>query len=118
MQLATYDVFKTMLIERAWADNVVTHTVSSLAAGFVACTVSSPADVIKSRVMSQPLHSDGTPKYYKGTLDCLTKSIKADGVFSLWKGFWPNHLRLGPNVVLLFVSFEQFSNLARWAKFI
>jgi len=117
-ELATYDSFKTGLIEKGWGDSIVTHTAASLAAGFVATLACSPADVIKSRIMSQPTDSNGIGKYYRGSLHCFTSTIQKDGFFSLWKGFWPNYLRLGPNVVLLFVSFEQFNNLAKFTGFI
>lgn len=39
------------------------------------------AQVIKSRLQSAP---DGT---YSGFTDCIRKTIKADGVGALWKGF-------------------------------
>ena len=34
---------------------------------------SSPFDVVKSRVMGQPLHPDGTGKLYSGMVDCFIK---------------------------------------------
>ena len=36
--------------------------------------VSSPFDVVKSRVMGQPLNPDGTGKLYGGMVDCFAKS--------------------------------------------
>ena len=117
-ELASYDIFKSALLERDWEDGVKAHIVASLGAGFVATLASSPADVIKSRVMSQPVDENGVGKYYRGTMHCLTSTIKHDGFFSLWKGFWPNYGRLAPNVVLLFVSFEQFKRLAKHTGFI
>ena len=39
--------------------------------------------------------------------DCFRKSVAAEGVLSLWKGFWPNFSRIGPRVVIIFVIMEQ-----------
>ena len=58
-----------------------------LMAGFMATTASSPCDVIKSRVMNQPVCPEtGTGMRYASTLDCLRQSVRSEGVTSLWKG--------------------------------
>lgn len=41
---------------------------------------------------------DGT-KEYKGAIDVLVKVCRHEGVFALWKGFWPYYFRLGPHTV-------------------
>lgn len=68
---------------------------------------SSPFDVVKSRIMQQPSGPDGKGLYFKGMTDCFIKSIKTEGVISLWRGFWPNYARLGPRIVIVFVVQEQ-----------
>ena len=55
---------------------------------------SSPFDVVKSRVMGQPLNPDGTGKLYGGMVDCFVKSSQAEGFMSLYNGFWPNFGRV------------------------
>lgn len=40
---------------------------------------------------------------YKGTLDGLMQTWRNEGFFALYKGFWPNWLRLGPwNIIVSF----------------
>lgn len=34
--------------------------------------------------------ASGRGLLYSSTIDCLRKSVKAEGALSLWKGFWPN----------------------------
>lgn len=52
-QLASYDGFKRQLLQRTpLEDNLSTHFSASFLAGFVATTICSPVDVIKTRVMS------------------------------------------------------------------
>ena len=41
--------------------------------------------------------------------DVLTKVIRKEGFFSLWKGFTPYYARLGPHTVLTFIFLEQMN---------
>jgi dicarboxylate transporter 10 len=61
-QLASYDSFKSMLLRHtSLTDNLTTHFSASIMAGFVATTICSPVDVIKTRVMSAT-ESEGLAK--------------------------------------------------------
>lgn len=51
---------------------------------------------------------DGKPEY-KGAVDVLGKVIRNEGFFSLWKGFTPYYMRLGPHTVLTFIFLEQMN---------
>ena len=57
-----------------------------------------PPDVLKSRLQSAPT---GT---YSGIMDCARKTIAADGVKALWKGFGPAMARAFPANAATFVS--------------
>jgi hypothetical protein len=61
------------------------HLSAALAAGFAATVASSPFDVIKSRIMNQPVDAGGQGILYKGLLDCAAKSVRAEGLLSLYK---------------------------------
>lgn len=52
----------------------------------------------------------GVPEY-TGVLDVLVKTVKAEGVLSLWRGFMPYFLRLGPHTVISLTVLEQFTAL-------
>jgi len=41
--------------------------------------------------------------------DVLSKVIRNEGFFSLWKGFTPYYFRLGPHTVLTFIFLEQMN---------
>lgn len=90
--MSSYDEIKTQLIKA----NVIQDKTASgvfvcaVASGFFCAVFSSPFDVVKSRVMGQPVGPDGQGKLYKGMLDCFAKSARNEGVMSLWKGFFPN----------------------------
>jgi len=100
-QLASYDTFKTTLIrDFEWEDAAPTHIVSSVVAGLITTTASSPVDVIKSRFMND----QGA---YKNVLDCFVKTVKHDGVFALWKGWTPNYIRIGTHCLITLPLVEQ-----------
>ena len=81
--------------------------VTAFISGFVSTVVSSPFDVVKSRVMGQPLNPDGTGKLFGGMIDCFFKSASSEGPMSLYNGFWPNFGRVVPRVLIVFMVMEQ-----------
>ncbi|KAF5747590.1 UNCOUPLING family protein [Tripterygium wilfordii] len=106
-ELASYDQIKqTILKIPGFTDNVVTHLLSGLGAGFVAVCVGSPVDVVKSRMM-------GDSSAYKSTLDCFIKTLKNDGPLAFYKGFLPNFARLGSWNVIMFLTLEQAKKFVR-----
>merc|ERR1719323_1909788 len=58
--LTTYDQTKTSLVSSGWSrDSVITHGCS----GVAAASLGTPADVIKARVMNQPVDMGGQGQY-------------------------------------------------------
>lgn len=83
-QLASYDSFKRLLLSfesLGMKDDLTTHFSASLLAGFVATTVCSPVDVVKTRVMS------ATGR--KGLVTLLTDIYAKEGVSWCFKGWLP-----------------------------
>ena len=81
----------------------------SFISSFFAASASVPADVMKSRMQNMPM-VDGKPMY-NGIVDCLTKTIKAEGVLALWKGFMPAFIKLTPHTVISFVILEKLTSI-------
>lgn len=106
-ELASYDQVKQTLLKLpGFSDNVWTHLLSGLGAGFFAVCVGSPVDVVKSRMM-------GNSQAYKNTLDCFVKTLKYDGPLAFYKGFIPNFGRLGSWNVIMFLTLEQVKKTIR-----
>ena len=111
-QLASYDQAKEMILERGvLSEGIGTHVAASFAAGFVAAVASNPIDVIKTRVMSMKMEAGAAAPPYSGALDCAVKTVKAEGLMALYKGFIPTISRQGPFTVVLFVTLEQVRKL-------
>ena len=88
------------------------HFVSSMVAGVVAAAVTSPVDLVKSRVMSQPIDAAGRGVLYDGTLDCFAKVVRTEGWLALFKGFHTQWLRIGPHTTISLMIYEQSRRLA------
>lgn len=107
-ELGSYDEFKLLFLRRGWMqEGVPLHFVTGLLSGFVATLCSSPFDVVKSRLMTQPFDSAGVGLKYRGMLDCFVQSFRHEGLRFGFKGFWPNYANKGPSVLLLFLFYEQ-----------
>jgi len=66
-----------------------------------------PLDIAKTRIQNMKM-IDGKPEY-RGAGDVIINVIRKEGVFSLWKGFSPTYLRIGPHTVLTFIFLEQMN---------
>lgn len=108
-QLASYDTCKGLLIAHTpMGDTVSTHFLSSFLAGFVATTVCSPVDVVKSRVMS----ASGK----QGLVSLLGDIYAKEGVSWMFKGWVPSFLRLGPQTICTFMFLEAHRKAYRRFK--
>lgn len=107
-QLAVYSQAKQNLISmNLMREGTPSHFVASLISGFVSTVVSIPIDITKTRLQNMKNNE------YKGTVDVLLKVVKNEGFFSLWKGFTPYFLRLGPHTIITFLIMEQLNSLAK-----
>lgn len=114
-QLATYDQAKESIIRTGLVgDNMISYTLASGVSAIVATTVSIPLDSAKTRVQNMRV-VNGVAEY-SGMLDALRKTVAKDGVLSLWRGFTPYFLRLGPHTMLTFLCLEKLKSMYYHSK--
>jgi len=107
-EIASYDEIKCAFLRHGFfVEGISLHFATAMMSGFCATLASSPFDVVRSRLMSQPVNESGVGRWYQGSIDCVRKSIELEGVRFGWRGFWPNYMCKGPTVVLLFLLYEQ-----------
>jgi len=110
-ELATYDQSKEFLLKANLGDNLATQTIAGIMSGIFAALFSTPADVVKTRMMSQYMSST-SEKLYSSSFDCLRKTINAEGLFGLYKGFFPTWARLGPWQLTFWIVYEQLRSVS------
>jgi len=120
VQLPVYDKAKTVLL-RWLTDGPANHLASSVAAGLAAAAASCPVDVVRTRLMGQRRLKQldqhqvggGQHAFYRGSLHCLTATLRTEGFSALYKGFVPSFVRMGPWNVIFFLVYEQLMRLRR-----
>jgi solute carrier family 25 uncoupling protein 27 len=75
--------------------------------------MSTPADVVKSRLMNQ----DPCRPTYRGMAHCFTATLRAEGWRGLYAGFLPTWARLGPWQLVFWTSYEGLRKAGGMAGF-
>ena len=110
-QISSYDHTKHLVLNAGLMDEgPLLHIASSIVAGCVTNIVASPVDIVRTRIMTQK-NEKGAVLMYKGTADCILKTVKSEGIFGLYKGFVPNWTRTGLHTITIFFVFEQLRRL-------
>jgi len=107
-ELVAYDSSKNWL-RRYMPDQMPLHILSSIYSGFWATFCSTPADVLKSRLMAAGGNISMT--------SCFADTVRKEGVMAMWKGFLPNWIRLAPWQLIFWVSYEFFRKTAGIGQF-
>ncbi|RDW94678.1 putative oxaloacetate carrier [Coleophoma crateriformis] len=108
VQLPTYFFAKRRLVKHlGMEEGPALHLMSSTASGFVVCCVMHPPDTIMSRMYNQ------NGNLYKGVFDCLSKTVKTEGILAIYKGFLPHLARILPHTILTLSLAEQTNKLMR-----
>lgn len=103
-ELASYDQFKQMCLGMGMSEGFPMHFLCAFGAGFVACIVGSPVDVLKTRIMNR---QPGSTQSVPGLIGSM---IAKEGPLAFYKGFTANFMRLGSWNVVMFVSLEKIKN--------
>lgn len=135
VQLPVYDFSKQFFITNKFLnDGATNHLFSSFLAGLCACSVSSPVDVIRTRMMIQrnfvvcrdikktkllfgvseaekEISKPQTRKIYTSSFQCALMTVRTEGPMALYKGFVPAFLRMGPWNIIFFLVYEQLKRL-------
>lgn len=102
-ELGTYDEAKSHLVP-VLGDGFFAHVAASGIAGFSSACVSTPADVVKTRLMNA---AGEDVKQYRGMLHGFSQILMQEGVTALYKGFLPICIRKLLWCSAFFVSYEK-----------
>jgi len=109
--LACYDVSKQWILNSTnLEDSLCCYILASGVAGFAAAFLSTPADVIKTRMMNQRRDLKGRGMFYTSSIDCFCKTLNKEGVRGLYKGFVPTWCRIAPWNMLFWITNEYVRN--------
>lgn len=107
-QLVTYGSSKRLVaslpLPKGYGLSVLLATCAS-AAAYV--TAAAPADVVRTRCMMVGSDGDEEENCYASALDCLTRSVREEGLFVLFRGWGASFARLLPVLLLVFPLLEK-----------
>lgn len=107
-EIVSYGTAKKTLIENLlFEDGIPVHLASGLSAGFVATVLGSPADVLGTKAMQKHGRYAGLT-----AVQIAIGMAKDEGLFSFYKGFWPNFCRIGSFNIAMWFFYEQIKGSA------
>lgn len=122
LNFCVYETLKDAVLRyRGWSDErdlaVTTRLACGALAGTTGQTIAFPLDVVRRRMQmsgwagAAALHgadaSHAQAVAYKGMTDCFSRTVREEGVRALFKGLWPNYIKVVPSIAIAFVSYEQ-----------
>jgi hypothetical protein len=82
--------------------------ISGAGTGFVVSWVLTPTELVKCRLQVPPPRDAPAHLHYSGPIDCLTKSIRHEGLRVLYRGHAGTLLREVPGTMFWFAAYEMF----------
>mmetsp|Transcript_6102 Transcript_6102/g.9157 ORF Transcript_6102/g.9157 Transcript_6102/m.9157 type:complete len:301 (-) Transcript_6102:20-922(-) len=108
-ELTIYDASKRKIRELGFfPEGSLVHASASFSAGFGAALVSTPIDLAKNRLMTSGLNG---VKCYTGMSDVFQQMLKENGIMSLYRGFIPTWMRIGPWAIVMFMTYEKLIDI-------
>lgn len=106
VRLGSYNAMRTMLVERkadpkAPLSAAETFAIGSVA-GIITVYTTMPIDTLKTRMQSVDARTE-----YKNSIDCLVKTVRNEGVKTLWKGSTARLGRLILSGGIVFTIYEK-----------
>ena len=107
-QVGSYDHIKQWLrgcgVPALAQDGLPLHAACSVSAGLVASLATTPIDFVKTRLMAGQ-------RGYSSAWACVAQAVREEGALTLYRGFLPTFMRVGPHTVITFVVFERLRGL-------
>ena len=129
VQFASYEALKSLLEKNREHGQQQSPVASMIIGGLskiLASTITYPYQVIKSRIQQRDLLPSSSSSSsssssvssliinkndeiirYNGTIDCIIKTWKNEGIRGFFRGVVPNALKVAPSAALTFVVYEE-----------
>ncbi|KAI0030766.1 mitochondrial carrier [Vararia minispora EC-137] len=74
-------------------------------AGSISQTLTYPFDVLRRKMQVTGIQ-DGSMVKYNGALDAMRQILRTEGVAGMYRGLWPNLLKVAPSIATSFYTYE------------
>ncbi|GAQ82434.1 mitochondrial substrate carrier family protein [Klebsormidium nitens] len=109
VHFATYEAVKRMLGQSAGEDRLLTHVIAGGAAGALASGVTTPLDVVKTRLQTQGV----TCRQYKSSnvFKTMKLIVREEGPRALWRGWRPRIMFHTPAAAICWSTYEAMKGV-------
>lgn len=97
------EVKETLNRWRGTKDVLSTRLTAAAVAGFLSSFLSLPFDNAKTKIQKMTKLPDGTYPY-KNVFDCISKTLRSEGLPKLWVGYPTYYFRIAPHVMLTLMA--------------
>ncbi|KAK7472496.1 hypothetical protein VKT23_000611 [Stygiomarasmius scandens] len=105
INFASYELFRGMIYEEG-KTSVARKLLCGALAGSLSQTLTYPFDVLRRKMQVTGMKSSVLDTKYTGAIDALLGIIRTEGVQGLYRGLWPNLLKVAPSIATSFFTYE------------
>ncbi|KAG7091071.1 hypothetical protein E1B28_010128 [Marasmius oreades] len=105
INFAAYEVLRGVLTPPG-KNSVARKLLCGALAGSISQTLTYPFDVLRRKMQVAGMKSSGLGIKYTGAIDALVGTLRNEGVTGLYRGLWPNLLKVAPSIATSFFTYE------------
>ncbi|KAF9227460.1 mitochondrial carrier [Gyrodon lividus] len=105
INFAAYEALRG-IITPPGKSSVTRKLICGALAGSISQTLTFPFDVLRRKMQVAGMASGGMGYKYNGAIDALTTIIHTEGLQGLYRGLWPNLIKVAPSIATSFFTYE------------
>ncbi|KAG1742921.1 mitochondrial carrier domain-containing protein [Suillus lakei] len=110
INFATYEALRGVVTPPG-KNNAVRKLACGALAGSISQTLTYPFDVLRRKMQVTGMAHGGLGYHYNGAFDALGSIIRTEGLRGLYRGLWPNLLKVAPSIATSFFTYELVKEL-------
>ena len=113
INFAAYELLRGIVTPPEVNDYMVLRKLSCGAmAGACSQTLTYPFDVLRRKMQVTGMASGVLGRKYNGALEALGAIVRQEGIAGLYRGLWPNLLKVAPSIATSFFTYELVKEIA------
>ncbi|KAG1735101.1 mitochondrial carrier domain-containing protein [Suillus paluster] len=105
INFATYEALRGVITPPG-KNSIVRKLACGALAGSISQTLTYPFDVLRRKMQVTGMAHGGLGYHYNGAFDALGSIVRTEGVRGLYRGLWPNLLKVAPSIATSFFTYE------------
>jgi len=110
LNFATYELLRG-IITPPGKTSIPRKLLCGALAGSISQTLTYPFDVLRRKMQVSGMKAGVLETQYTGAIDALRSILRTEGVLGLYRGLWPNLLKVAPSIATSFFTYEFVKDL-------